>query len=345
MSMSMAISYEENLKDFIFLDEVINIIRSTGDFLIYYFSIPFMVIILIGNGLNFIVFMNKKFQSSSTTFYLLALALIDMLTIINILCFHLYGMKLILIITFDGHPLVAKVCTYLNSTIPFYSSWVSVLIAFDRFMSTCSVKLMKTLKNKKLQLLLVFSIIVFLSIINVDLLIDAYGVYPYENSFQTGSTSRLFSFPAFYINIFPYLDMIVTSILPFILMCTFNIATVVTLKRSKIISGVIARQLRKKNKNENRLLKISMWLNVLFFIACAPLSIMQIWNNSRDSTHIVSGVNGFFMAMYYQLYIIAFYWRALYPASQFLMHMCVNSVYKNILKNKIKSLFRFCKRN
>ena len=328
--------FQENINKLILLDRISVIIRSTSQFLIDYFSIPFMVITLIGNGLNFIVFMNKKFQSSSTGFYLVCLALTDMLTIVNILCFHLYGTKLILIITFDGPLLVAKICTYLNATIPFYSSWVSVLIAFDRFVSTCSVKSMNTLKNKKLQFFLVFSILLLLSIINVILLIDTYGV-SYEIARPT--------FPVFYDQIFPYLDMIVTSILPFILMCTFNIATVVTLKRSKITSGVIARQLRKKNKNENRLLKISIWLNVLFFITCAPLSIMQIWNNSRGTTLYVSGFDAILREMYFQLYIIAFYWRALYPASQFLLHMCVNSVYKNILKNNIKNLFRFCKRN
>lgn len=113
-------------------------------------------------------------------------------------------------------------------------------------------------------------------------------------------------------------------------MCTANIVTVVYLKKSKRKANVISNS---GSNRENRFIVISVSLNILFFITHLPDSILQLWNQYKYSTGIISTVPQYY---YVQIgveypYIVA-YWKYLYSMGQVFIHLATNSIYRSEIK-------------
>jgi hypothetical protein len=167
-------------------------------------------------------------------------------------------------------------------------------------------------------------------LVNIPLLFDSYDPLDYYNPD---------SFPSFfYIKVYPYLSIAITSALPFLIMCIANITTVVHLKKSKKKLNV---SLKKKENRENRFIVISISLNILFIFTHLPDSILQLWNEYRiGAFSVVTILEFYFIVIGRNFTIIATYWKFVYSMSQMFIHLATNSIFRDELKTLVCSCCR-----
>ena len=96
---------------------------------LHFCEIPMMVLCVICNTINFIIFCQKNFRKTQNAFYFACLSLSNILQIYMILAKHLqhYGIYMELL-----SGTMCKLQNYLMHTIPLFPTWLTVLISFDR---------------------------------------------------------------------------------------------------------------------------------------------------------------------------------------------------------------------
>ncbi len=292
-------------------------------------TIPLVVLNIISNLINFLVFTRLRFRKVSVGFYFAGLAIANIFC--SIIVIYYYLIYIYSIRVFEGKRYFSFLF-YFSSTVSFYSAWFSVLVSLDGCLCVISVKLMNTLKKRVFQVILVACIIVALSLVNIQI---------WKNDNINPITRRDYYFD----DVYPYVELLISSFLPFLLMCAFNITTVILLKRSK---GKLRtqRRIKKSGDKENRFLITSIALNILFFFTFLPKSIVQIWiislfykSNENASQNIL-----FKHIMALHLDQLFAYWKMIYFFTHIFIYYGVNRIYRNELNDIIKRLI-FCKKN
>jgi hypothetical protein len=319
--------YDKYMITITLLDKILKFIRKNLTMVIIVFN-------FLANLINLMIFTRPRFRKVSVGFYFAALAIVDIIGSFHVLYFYIlyeYIIKNNLMLYEQSYY---SFLVYFYSTVSFYSSWLSVLVAVDRCLSVISVKLIKILENRKIQVSAVVSLVVVLSLVNIEIWV--YGI-----DLSYGSIS-------YYKNEYPYVDLILSSILPFSLMCAFNITTVILLKKSKGKLKMRKSTTKKIENKENRFILTSIGLNVLFFISFLPLSITKVCKlYFLKKTYTI---NGLYWTLLYTMTVgiddLMGYWKMIYFFAQGFLYYSLNPVYRTELNELVKrfaSVFKCCK--
>ena len=297
--------------------------RSLLSFLKEYVFMLIVAFNLITNSINFFIFMKPNFKKVSVSFYLTLLSLSNIVASYVVIFFYVWW-KL-----YSGNPIFQTfsyfpILLYFQSTIPFYTSWLSVCVILDRCLSTISVKVMNNLKARKLQISFCLILFMVLTSLNIPILLNK-NINPV--------TLRGY----YYDSIFPFIDLIVTTSLPFILMCFLNFKTVSMLKKSKLKFKMKKRKVTKEDKKQKRFLVTAIALNFLFFLTFVPQAIIQIWililfNQTSGKSQLYS----FLMKL--QLPQVFALLKMIYFSTQILIYYVTNPIYRKELKRTVKTL-------
>ncbi|CAH1795610.1 unnamed protein product [Owenia fusiformis] len=196
--------------------------------IIWDFVPPFIISIgTLGNVLSLIVLLGKKLRKTTWSLYLIVLAVCDTIVLFTGL-FRQWFWR-ITPSSIDVRALSntgCKIHTFLTYTCTQYSSWILVALTFERFVTVYFPLRSKTLCTRKTS---ISSLAVFLGlIISLNLHfywtvnIGKYGCDVYDHS--------LFRFMGL---IWPWIDLCVTSFLPFIIMLVCNTTIIICLVKER----------------------------------------------------------------------------------------------------------------
>jgi hypothetical protein len=176
------------------------------------------------------------------------------------------------------------------------------------------------LGRRKNQIIIILTLVGILTLINLDLLVVDYDFrIPGKESF-------------YYSKVYPYLDIVITSALPFLVMFTANVVSVVLLKHSKTKSKAMS------NINRgNRFIIVTVSLNALFLITYVPNSCMQLWGQYRYSAGGIENLQDFYKIMIgNEFFCIASHWKILYSVFHVLIYYKGNKIFREELKIKLR---------
>lgn len=230
-------------------------------------GLPFSILNVLTNIVCFIVFMQKKFRSTSTGFYLQCLAVADIAQTYLIIGYYLQKFK-IQIATLS--TFFCQLHNYLGSTLPIFPSWILVTIAVDRFISVYFVQYSSILNKRRIQISVIICLISIVSVLN------SVNFYFYRLVTDKNSSSTTCSLPSEFANTSSQLKIynciIVTTMFPFLIMTVSNVLTTTKLVSSK-------KQVIAKNKSTIKEIKFGVTvvtLNLLFFIFNTPVCSLML---------------------------------------------------------------------
>ena len=275
---------------------------------------------LIANTINFFIFAKPNFKKVSVSFYLAALSISNIIASYVVIFFYVWwkvnaGKRSFQLTSYF------PVLLFFQATVPFYTSWLSVCVVLDRCLSTISVKVMNVLKLLKFKISVLVILMISLTSINIPILLNQ-NINPVT---LRGS---------YYENAFPFIDLIITTSLPFILMCLLNIKTISMLKKSKFKTNNT--NVSKDEKKQKRFLITSIALNVLFLFTFVPQALIQIWimvlfNQTGGKSQFYS------FLMNLQLPQVFAFLKMIYFSTQIFIFYITNPIYRKEMKNSVKS--------
>ncbi len=237
----------------------------------------YIVIVLIGlftNALTFVVFSRKKFQNTVFSMYFRFLVISDTASLfLPINKFFELGMNMYFRNISD---LLCKVRYYLVYVINPISGWTLVVISFDRMISICWPNKYRIVKKFKFKML---AICIILGL-NLTYYIPNWLFYlkitkKFNNATNTTTiSSQKCTNPGFPL---VWLDMLETTLIPFLFMIIFTSLTLNSLKKTKKFKK--STKSSSQNKNQIKLKRfaiISMSLNILFLVLNLPYGLLSV---------------------------------------------------------------------
>ncbi|KAK2150062.1 hypothetical protein LSH36_425g00023 [Paralvinella palmiformis] len=245
---------------------------------------------IIGNLLSLVVLLSKQFKkvSSSSTFILSVLALTD----IGVLSCGLMR-HWILNLTEDRVDVrclsvfSCKVHVFLTYFLPQLSAWSLVLLTFERFVSVKWPMKAKQILNRSRMITAWTIMILTLTIINSHFFItqslEQIDIKDYEDNTETLVLCSSVKAIYFVNVIWPWLDLVMLSIIPTMSILTFNITLsleIIQAHRRRVS------QMRVKETDESlSITAMLIGISVLFLVTTIPVSVYFIWiqYNSDDT--------------------------------------------------------------
>ncbi|CAF0851002.1 unnamed protein product [Didymodactylos carnosus] len=251
------------------------------------FIVPLLVVLgIIGNSLSVITFSQRKLRSLSCACYLLILAIVDTLALIN--NSRPYFLK-----KFNqAHHLESSfLCGFhLFSTRVFdeLSPWLLVFVACNRLVLTKFPRNHRCFQTSKSAVLSTLLLILFFILLNIHLLFGiglGYStVSPCDRVCGPLSSSEHYLF--FYQHISPIIDLIFSLIFPFCFIFIANIFIMLNVR--KIRRRVICQRKHKRESRNSRLSIVLLADLITFLIVSAPVLVVEIvYRFTRSSTTIV----------------------------------------------------------
>jgi hypothetical protein len=283
-------------------------------------SLTLSIINSITNILCLIVFLQKKFRSTSTGFYFSCLSVVDILQ--SYLVIGFYAQKFNIQIE-NLSNFLCKFHHYLYSTLPLYPSWILVIIAVDRLISIRFLKYASILNKLKTKVLVVASIIILTSLLNTV----AFFLFRFETS--ENSSISFCTVPKEYLetahNLLIYNCLISITIVPFLIMTVSNSITTAGLIRSK------RRALGTKTNDMTREIKFGttmISLNILFFIFYVPVCILMMLQENSSYTFTIKEASMFMNDRLYFTFYILVYLRHAHSCLQLFVYLLVNKLFR-----------------
>lgn len=278
-------------------------------------SIAVVSINIAGNILNLFIYSRKKFKTVSSTFYFICMSIVSILSTSEAIA--------ALISTLEVEEIRLRLRLYLTKTFIFYPPWIAVLITFD-FMISIRYKLQITQKIL-FKILLTISILAALSFCEISILYTKYtAVLLYQ-----------FGLP-FELNI---VELLFIPCIPFTLMLILNIIIVYTIVKSrkkttenlKNISSFNSEFQKKKLKRE-RMFAINVFaINIAFFLAYSPDMLSQLVRLIVEDPK--------FRSQWTNYVRISLLIRQSYVATQFMIHLVTNKIYRSELIIALKDSY------
>ena len=233
-----------------------------------------------GNVITIIVLLRHKLRNNSTTLYLLVLAVTD-LTVLYFGLLRQYLRKI-----HDKDFRVSMGCGFhlwLVYTSVAYSSWLLVALTMDRFVS---VKFPVYVRNRNSRRCNIIVIIVLLLVIG---LVNSHFIYGWERREYTFTSLNMTisycdmkdSFYHLHETVWPWVDLCIVSIIPFILVGIGNCSighNLIERERSKRLHKRRSSVHDKRNSlsQQRSTTKLLFVLSVVFFITTLPASLYLV---------------------------------------------------------------------
>ena len=325
-----------------------------------------IIIGLFGNVINLIVFSHRSIKNNSTFKYLFYLALIDIfvLLIAGTDSLATYGHYFFIRLS---SIFFCKIHTFLTYFLTHLSSMVLMVVSIDRAIIICEKKStreetfgsMSTIANLNSNIgalfknvsfvifLLIFLLtcvdihfILFLDLNISDLLTNEIELVEFSNESlinDNGSFQSLMCFPLrdekynyFLTNIWNWIDTLIYSLIPFVVMsiCAIIIIVEIKTKSKGFIKTCQTKNKAKSNKKicfkskrRNQKLSLMLLINNIFFILCSlPLCLNTIYYNYKGENAETHSFRAYF-------HILAFS----YNSFNFIFYYILSSKYQEVI--------------
>jgi hypothetical protein len=256
---------------------------------IFRYVSPLIIIISLGaNLLAYVVYSGKSLRYKPMTFYTKALILINSacsLLLIRKIASYGYSYQINLMSDYlcklDGFP-------YFMTTV---SSYLLLAISFDRMICISYPKRFAAFKRKNFQTFLVISIIIFNLIFYWPFLLyfrisqnDSITYHSNTSTNESISPNEKVCLidHTFLDEIHNWLDLLNSTIVPFVLMILFTSIMLVKVYQSKRRLSRTGSYKRRANKRETNLALVSISLNVIFLVFNLPIVLTSLIELDSD---------------------------------------------------------------
>ena len=228
---------------------------------------------LISNIISFIIYKRKVFSKQSIGTYLSWLSVSNLIAILTIL------QNLFVKFEWTKTLIYCKFYVYLHYINIQYCSWILVINSFDHLLSvTMAFKYkIKLLQEKCYQITILLFVLLILFLINIPLLL---------NSFYDAATFECDLYEK-YNYLIAILDMLVCTLIPFVLMTISTTIIIIRLFQWKNDTHSIRTQNEsRRNVRKTQFARTVIGINLLFLICNLPISIILIiinYKNLNDS--------------------------------------------------------------
>jgi hypothetical protein len=288
----------------------------------------------LGNIFMFIVYSTKRLRSNSFSIYFRSMSIVN-------LYITAYWIKRFLIYQYNYN--ILNQSQYLCKFIAYFiyiafpiSSWLMVVVSVDSFLKiTFPTRFRAKLNSLKYQLFIVF--------VTFAYNIAYYAFYPINTNLEVTfknetmfnltitTSSNICSCPGNILFVLSTLQLINSSLLPFVLMIVVSIVTIVFIKRSRNKMGNTTRSDESKRR-QLRDIKFGVTivsLNVVFLIFNAPICVYDNFYNFLNVTPDMDKLlTIIFLALNHAYYAFIFYFQ-----------LAVNNLVRRELLELFKTIF------
>ena len=248
------------------------------------FVIPYIILIIgvASNIVIILVFRRQKFKKTLPRNYFCIMSIMDALSLITISPYHLAG--------YNGDILVyseftCKFITFTGYFLPAVSTWMLVLINAERLMSVY-FKYIRIFGQFRFQvvscgLIFLWNFVIYYSFASYMNFLDGNGK-PINTSIlnsSSSSSSKIYcdQYPAEAALVFSWLDLVNSSLLPFILMLLMNLSIVFSIykTRQKICNTYDAKHF-KNMRRSNRVSVMIISMSIAFFVFNFPVCLSYL---------------------------------------------------------------------
>ena len=231
------------------------------------YSCPLLCLVgFLGNFLTVLILGQKKNRKKSTAVFLLFLAVSDFVVLyVGYFCEWIlqmwqYDIRTVNDVSCKVHMFV----TYLSLQ---YSSWILVLVTWERVISVTFPHRVRMLCNRKRVLVSLVTTAAVIALINSHLLVGVvHGYNPYNMRNCTGISEQYMDF---LVDVWTLVDIIVTFAAPFVFIIVGNAIIIMRLARTSRVRKHTMAPERKKHSLTVTLLLLS----VVFVISTGPAAI------------------------------------------------------------------------
>ena len=291
---------------------------------------------LIGNFTTFFIFSRKKFKLLKTTIYFKFLNVTETITLSFSMVDYLnyqYGINLL-----NASYIFCKFTYYILYIFSPVSGWILVILSFDRLLSTkYPSKLL--VRNKKQIKLLICAFVIFCNVlyyIPIAILSNYVNVYLNDSSSNNSDSTLVIDkcISGDQYGVSDWLDLLNSSIIPFIFMSIFTAKALKSLfeSRRKTHNASCSTTQRKESfkKRDLRYAFTLLIFNFSFLILNLPVvSFYVILRYVDISQNLSEFLLAFTTLLFYSYY-----------GSFFYLNLLINSVFRNELKALIKTILR-----
>ena len=279
---------------------------------------------LVGNALAIIVLRGSKFRNSSTSPYLVCLAISDNLYLLT-------GVALVPFMTFLGLNDLYITTVHISGCVVYLfvayssaqvSSWMVTTVTMERVGVVAVPHKSKTIFTTRKSYIVITIIIVLLSIENAHIFFAHHLVV-----FDSGSKACLIKqqFEYFSSNVWPWLDAIMYTFLPFgiILICNIIIISLVlkSLRERQAMTSVNKES--KQDSETNRMTQMLLVISFFFILTTTPISMYLLFADPNDPDRISENSIG---------YIIVNFTASLNHSCNFIMYSLSGPTFRAELK-------------
>ena len=300
------------------LIKIASIIAFIGDKIVLYLSVILIALSLVFNIINIIILSRPRFNNLSIAFYLRALALCGIFFSYTIVHYFLGILDPNIVNVSNG---LCGFHKYIFGALQLFMPWISVIICFDFAIPIVYFKQVNGVR-KSVQVLILTATLLILLLINILKIVPSsqlnQNIYPMygNNNYQMLSSCIVTDFE----RSTQFIDLMLVSIIPFILMSLANVTAFMYLEAHKNDQNL---------RDQKSDLYFPIALNVLFVIAYFPSIAIQIWGLFIQSSQAYLTDSTVLAVLQSKIYDYAMVWRMLYTILQFTAFMIISLGFRN----------------
>ena len=248
-------------------------------------GMPIVLLGTLGNLLTIIVLCRKNMRKLPASIFLLALAVVDTM-FLYLEIFHNWYLGLTDIFLRNTNITLCQLMRFLQVTVQWTSAWIIVSVTFQRLIAVCIPFKVKRLNTRTASCVSVITITTVSAIVSSHFFVT-YHKAEYVRNNKTVINECAKRDPNFVYNIWPWIDIMVGSILPFILLIVCNCIII-----SRVLSSnkQFAKKQREAQQQSNakvtNMTVMLLTLSFSFLIFTLPVMVYflgrRYWNTDGD---------------------------------------------------------------
>ena len=259
---------------------------------------------ILGSILSFIVFSRKKFQNNSISTYCRALAVFDCLSMIQLIQ-DVYRLINQITSLYDLNDVSCKIFYYIWMQYTSIPGWILVAFSVDKMLNMRASK-PNILKSKLFQWSVIAGIVIFHSLIYIELLISL--------KIETMMDFNMCNFAFLdYFMTFVYAQLALSCVIPFTIMIFTSAYTIRLLIKSRATLKRNGNAYKKRRIRDFKYAISSLVFNVYFIAFKTPFMISPLLPENDDYEYF------FFVSMFLFIFNCS---------STFFVHLTTNSIFR-----------------
>lgn len=245
---------------------------------------PLIVLVgTIGNALSFVIMIQREMRQTPTFFYLAALAIADTVML------YLSALKtwIRMISGFEMLHINNFCCKFLTFLIHFsihFSAWLIVAVTVERFLAVWFPLKANTMCSVSRARFVTFMTALIFILINIHVLWTA-ELLPAPNSINPDKLiCAAYAYQNFVCNVFPWINLVLYSFLPFAILLVLNSLIVVCLVRNQnIVTSSMTKDDRFMRNTHRKLAITLLAISFVWIITTIPRPLYQLFSPKPKS--------------------------------------------------------------